>query len=377
MARPMRRGALRLGRIFGIEVGLDWSWFIVFFLITWSLAAHYFPMGYSGWSPGLYWLVGLLTSLLFFGSVLAHELSHSLVARSAGTPVRGITLFIFGGVARIAEEPKRPRDEFWMALAGPGMSLALALLFGLIWLATRGVNQPLAALGSWLGWINLLLAGFNLIPGFPLDGGRVLRSAVWAITRDLRRATRVASIAGRVVAYLFIFWGILLVFRGLWINGLWMAFIGWFLENAAGQSYRQVALRDQLAGHTAREVMMVDCPRVPPELTLEELVHDYVLRSGRRCFPVVDGDRISGFITLDAIKEVLWERWAATTVDQAKSSFTEVKAVSPDTELFAVLELLSAEGVAQLPVLEGGEFRGMISRDNVLAFIKTRAELGV
>jgi len=375
--RPVVRNALRLGRVFGIAIGLDWSWFIVFFLITWSLAAHYFPMNYPDWSRGLYWLVGLLTSLLFFGSVLAHELSHSLVARATGTPVKSITLFIFGGVAQIAREPQRPRDEFWMALAGPAMSLALAFLFGLIWLGARDVSQPVAALAFWLGWINLLLAGFNLIPGFPLDGGRVLRSILWGITGDLRRATRVATTTGRMIAYIFIFWGILMIFRGYWINGLWIAFIGWFLENAAANSYRQVALRDQLAGHTAEEVMMVDCPRVPPDLTLEELVHDHVLRTGRHCFPVVDGERISGFITLDAIKRVPRERWATTTVDQAKSSFVQVEAVSPETELFAVLELLAAEGVAQLPVLEGGEFLGMISRENVLAFIKARGELGI
>ena len=376
-ARPKSRNTFRLGRIFGIEIGLDWTWFIVFTLITWTLSTHYFPMNYSGWSLGLYWLLGLSTSLLFFGSVLAHELSHSLVARSFGTSVRAITLFIFGGVAHIAEEPKRPRDEFWMSLAGPGMSLALAFLFGVIWLSTRAISEPLGALAFWLGWINLVIAGFNLIPGFPLDGGRVFRSIIWGITGDLRRATRVASFAGRVVGYLFILGGILLIFRGLWINGIWIAFIGWFLESAAASSYRQVALRDELAGYTVQEVMMVDCPRVAADLTLEEVVQDYVLRSGRRCFPVSDGERILGYVTLDAIKEVPREKWGTTTVNQVKLSFNQVKAADPSMGLFTVLELLSSEGKAQLPVLEGSKFLGMITRDNVVALARARGELGI
>ncbi|MFQ6116739.1 MAG: site-2 protease family protein, partial [Candidatus Bipolaricaulia bacterium] len=191
-----------MGRIFGIEIQVDYSWFIIFILITWSLAVGYFPQGYPGWSAGLYWSIALITSLLFFASVLAHELAHSLVARSHGTPVKSIKLFIFGGVSQLTEEPKNPRDEFRFTIVGPLMSLILGLAFGVVWWATRGWDHPIAALAQWLGFINLLLAGFNMIPGFPLDGGRVFRSLVRAATDDLRKATHLAVTVGRGVAFL-------------------------------------------------------------------------------------------------------------------------------------------------------------------------------
>jgi len=371
------RNSLRLGKVFGIAIGLDYSWFIVFALVTWSLAAQYFPQYYPGWPWGTYWLVGLIASLLFFASVLAHELSHSLVARSTGISVHSITLFIFGGVAQITAEPKRPRDELLITLAGPATSLVIAALFGALWFLTKDTNQEVSALASWLGGINAILAVFNLIPGFPLDGGRVLRSIVWRITGNLKRATWIASTIGRVVAFLFIFAGILLAFRGYWLNGLWIAFIGWFLENAAVGSYRQVALREMLQGITASEVMMRDCPKVPPSLTLEQLVHEYILYAGRRCFPVVLAEQVQGIITLHHVKEIPKERWATTTVGQVMTPFAQIKKVKPNEELSRVLEIMTSEDVNQLPVVEEGKLVGMVARDNVLAFIKARSELGI
>lgn len=383
-AKPIRhpmqrihRNTIHLGRIFSIEIGLDWSWFIVFFLITWMLSTHYLPSNYAGWSLGLYWIVGIATSLLFFGSVMAHELSHGFVARSLGTPVRSITLFVFGGAAELSEEPKRPRDELWMSLAGPGMSLILAALFGLAWLATQEVAQPVAASLFWLGWINLMLAGFNLIPGFPLDGGRVLRSIVWSATGDLQRATRVASFAGKAVGYLFMVGGFLLAFQGFLLNGVWIALIGWFLVSAAANSYRQILLRDGLAGHTAQEVMMVDCPPVSVDLTIDKVVEEYVLRSGRRCFPVADTSGVSGYITLETIKGIPRQDWATTTVNQIKLPFDQGTSVTPQMTLSAVLKLLSGEATRQLPVLEGSRYVGMINRENVFALVRARGELGI
>jgi Zn-dependent protease len=208
--------------------------------------------------------MGAVTALLFFGSVVAHELAHSLVSQAHGIPVRDITLFIFGGVAQISEEPKRARDEFLMALAGPATSLVIAALFGLLWLVSLPISLQLHALARWLAWINVSLALFNLIPGFPLDGGRVFRAIVWGVTGNLRRATQIATGLGRVVANGFIFWGIWQIFDGNWADGLWIAFIGWFLENAATASYRRVALQEMLASHTAREVMMTDLPAYRP-----------------------------------------------------------------------------------------------------------------
>ena len=371
------RSALRLGNIVGIEIRLDYSWFIVFALVTWSLGGHYFPMRYTGWSGTTYWALGFVTALLFFASVLVHELSHSLVARAYGTPVRSITLFIFGGAAEISEEPKRAREEFAMALVGPATSLGIGFLFGLLRLTVQGTSPPLAALATWLGGINVMLAIFNLIPGFPLDGGRVLRSIIWGITGSLRRATQVASGVGRLVAFLFIFWGIWMIFGGNWANGLWIAFIGWFLENAATVSYRQVALRDLLEGHTASEVMMTDCPRVSPDVSVDELVHEYILHTSRRCFPVVDGGRVQGIVTLHHVKEVPRNRWATTTVGEAMTPFDRLKKARPDDGLFDVLQQMTEEDVNQLPVVDDGQFLGMVARDSVLAFIQARTELGV
>lgn len=370
------RNTLRLGSIYGIEIGLDYSWFIVFALVTWSLAAHVFPDNYR-WPALTYWTTGIITSLLFFASVLAHELGHSVIAIRKGVPVKAITLFIFGGMAQITKEPQRPRDEFFIAIAGPAVSVTLGLLFRALHAAVPNPDQPLAALAFWLGWINFSLAFFNLVPGFPLDGGRVLRAIVWGLTGNFQRATQIASIGGRVVAYGFIALGIWIFFSGNWVNGLWLAFIGWFLENAAVSSYRQVALREQLMGVKAREIMMTDCPHVPRNLTLHTLVYDYILKGTRRCFPVVEDGRVFGIITLHHVKTVPQEQWATTTVGQAMTPFEQTKKVRPDQDLFEILEFMTAEDINQVPVVEDGKLVGMISRDRVLAFLTTRAELGI
>jgi Zn-dependent protease len=373
----MMRNALSLGRIFGIEIELDYSWFIIFILVAWSLAVGYFPQGYPGWPAGLYWGVGLVTSLLFFGSVLAHELAHSLMARRHGTPVRSIRLFIFGGVSQITEEPKSARDEFRFTIAGPLTSLALGLVFGGIWWAMRGRDHPLAALAQWLSFVNFMLAGFNLIPGFPLDGGRLFRSLVWAITKDLRRATQLAAAIGRAVAFLFILAGVMLIFRGLWINGLWLAFIGWFLENAAAQSWRQFTLQELLQGHKVREVLTSDWPQVPPELSLQELVEEHVLTSLRRCLPVISEGRLLGVVTVHKLREVPRERWATTRVAEVMIPLEQVKTIAPEAELLAALQLMTQEDINQLPVVTDESLVGMLARDKILAFIQTRAELGI
>ncbi|HIC96150.1 TPA: site-2 protease family protein [Candidatus Bipolaricaulota bacterium] len=375
------RSALSLGRVLGIEIQLDYSWFIIFILIAWSLAVGYFPQGYPGWPPGLYWSLALLTSLLFFGSVLVHELAHSLVARRHGTPVRNIRLFIFGGVAQITEEPKSARDEFRFTIVGPLTSLGLGLAFGVIWWVSRGRDStaPLAALAQWLSFVNFMLAGFNLIPGFPLDGGRILRSLVWAVTNDLRRATRLAVTSGRIVAFLFILAGVMLFFRGMWINGLWLAFIGWFLENAAAQSWRQFTLQELLQGHKVREILIPDSdwPQVPPELPLQELVEEHILTSFRRCLPVIEGGRFLGVVTVHKLREVPRDRWATTRVAEVMIPFEQVKTIAPEAELLNALRLMTQEDLNQLPVVSGGDLVGMLARDKVLAFIQTRAELGL
>ena len=366
---------LRIGRVFGVEIKLDYSWFIIPILMTWSLASQYFPTTHPGWSVGAYWAMGAVTAALFFGSVVAHELAHSFVSQAHGVPVRDITLFIFGAAAQISEEPKTARGEFLMALAGPASSLIIAGLFGLLWLVALPISPQLHALAGWLGQINVGLALFNLIPGFPLDGGRVLRATVWGVTGNLQRATRIATGLGRVVASGFIFWGAWQIFAGNWSNGLWIAFIGWFLENAATASYRRMALKDMLTGHTAREVMMTDCPRIARDLSLDALVDQVVLPSGRRCFPVMEGDTLLGLLTLHSIKGVSREKRAMTTVEEAMIPLGELKTVDPSDELTIVFERMIAEDVNQFPVMEKGKLLGMVARNRVLAFLRTQAEL--
>lgn len=370
--------SIPLGRILGIPLGLDYSWFLIFALVTWSLAGSYFPEQYPGWSTGLYWAIGLATSLLFFASVLLHELGHSVIALRNGIPVRSITLFIFGGVAQIGREPGSPGVEFRVAIAGPIVSFVLAGLFGALgWLGAS--FAPLAALATYLAYINGSLGLFNLIPGFPLDGGRVFRAILWRITHSFRRATEIAGAAGNLFAWLFIFWGAWQMIGGNFAGGLWIAFIGWFLQNAATASVQQMTLERLLAGHTVGEIMMRECPTVAPEVTLEQLVHDHILTTGRRFFPVARAGRVEGLLTLHHVKKIPRDRWAATTVEQAMTPLAQLRLAHPGDGLWNAMQEMTADGVNQLPVTDtaNGELAGVLGRDNVLTFVRTLAEVGV
>jgi Zn-dependent protease/CBS domain-containing protein len=373
----MLRGGIPIGKLFGISLRLNYSWFIVFILVTLALSASYFPSQYPDWSLTTRILAGVITSLLFFGSVLAHELMHSIVSQRLGIPVRSITLFIFGGVAEISEEPKQPKHEFWMALAGPLTSLVVGGIFWAIWFLLKDTAVFIKAIAFWLGWINIYLAGFNLIPGFPLDGGRVLRSILWWRSGNLRNSTKIASNIGRGVGYLFIFGGIWLIFFGNWFNGLWLAFIGWFLENAAIGSYRQLALTEMLRGHKVSEVMSRECLTVSQELTVEQLVNDHILASGTRCFPVVADGRVSGLVTIHSVKAVPRDQWQTKTVKEIMTPLEDLKWVRPDQDLASVLGMLTEGDINQVPVVEDKEIIGMIARDNLLSFISVRGELGM
>jgi Zn-dependent protease len=349
---------------------LNPSWFIIFILITWALAGSYFPTTYPAWTFTEKIAAGVITSLLFFSSVLAHELMHSVVAQREGITVKSITLFIFGGVSEIAGEPKKPADEFRMALAGPLTSLVLgAALFGL-WLGlknTSGAGQFVGAIAYWLGIINLSLGAFNLVPGFPLDGGRVLRSILWWRSGDLRGATKTAASIGRVVAYLFIFGGIFMVFTPGWlVNGIWFIFIGWFLDNAAVGSYRQVQLNDLLAGHKVSEAMTRDCVSVPPQMTADHMISEYALTKGQQCFPV----------SFDSLRNVAREARKDKTAQQIMTPLSKLKWVSPSDDLTRVLAIMTEDDVAQVPVVEDNKVVGLISREKLLSFIDLQANLG-
>jgi len=371
----MMNNSIRLGRLAGIEIKLDYSWFVLFLIVTWSLAVHYFPDIQPGWSAATYWLIGIVTSLLFFASVLTHEMAHSIVSRLQGVPVRDITLFIFGGAARISQEPRRPRDEFLMAVVGPVMSLALALGFGLLWWLSRAADTPFHVLTGWLSGTNFALAVFNMIPGFPLDGGRVFRAIVWSVTGNLRRATRIACTVGRVVAFAFIVFGIWQILTGNWANGIWIAFIGWFLDNAASQSYRQLELEQALAGKQVREVMS-PCPAVAGGLKLDEVVDRAVLPSGERCFAVLAEGRLVGLLTLRRVTAVPRDEWSLTRVDEVMIPLDTLHMVQPTDDLAAVFHTMTAENIDLLPVVEGGQPVGVVSRDAFSRFMHVRGTPG-
>jgi Zn-dependent protease len=369
--------SFQIGKLFGISVRIDYTWFIVFALVAGSLGFSYFPELYPGWSSAIYWLMGVATALIFFCSVLAHEMAHSLVSRSRGVPVHSITLFIFGGVARISDEPKGPGSEFWMALAGPATSIGLGFIFGALYLATRKMGTLLPAMFELLAYINLVVAVFNLIPGFPLDGGRILRSIIWKITGDLKKSTRIASVMGRIIAYLLILLGASRVLAGNLLNGMWIAFIGWFLQNAAASSYRQLALREMLQGAKVKDVMMRDCVGLSKDLTIQELVDNYILSTVHRCFPVMDNDNVIGIITLHRVKDVPREKWKTTRIEDAMTPLDEMKAIHPDDDLYTTMRQMTAEDEDQFPVMENGQLTGMLARDDLARFINARTELGV
>jgi Zn-dependent protease/CBS domain-containing protein len=369
--------AFSIGRLFGISLRLHYSWFFIFILVTASLAfGGLYPPGLPLWQGVV---GGVITSLLFFASVVAHEITHSLVARRYGIPVHNITLFIFGGMAQITKEADRPSAEAVMAAAGPLSSFVIAGIFGVLWLAVHqsGIEAAIASI-AWLAYINLLLGAFNLIPGFPLDGGRILRAILWKTRGNYKQATRLASLIGRGVGYLFILGG--LMFAVLLQNlfqGIWLAFIGWFLANAASSSWRQIVLRDTLLNLKAAQIMATDCVAVPSSTPLTELVREYVLQAGRRCFLVNSGSRLEGIITLSNIKAIPRPRWETTTAGDTMIPVGKLKTVSPNDNAFGVLGQMEEAGVDHIPVADGGRVIGLISRESLLNLMRTRAELGI
>ncbi len=375
----MPQGGVPLGKYFGVPVRLHWSWFIIFVLVTWILGAYYFPDTYPGWNRVTYWGIGAATSILFFVSVLLHELAHSLVAQAAGMQVKSITLFIFGGVSQIGREPEKPGVEFRMAIVGPGTSLVLGAAFWAIFFATRHSVEPLAGLAFWLGYVNISLAVFNLIPGFPLDGGRVLRSVLWWRSGDVRSATRTASTVGRGFGYLFIFGGIALILLNTSTGGMacgWSSSAGSWRTRRWGVTARWPSRTCSRATRSA-EVMTRDCLVVPPTATVEQTVNDYILKSGRRCFPVVENGRALGIVTLHNIKNLSRDLWPRKTVREAMTPLDKTKSVKPNDPLTTTMQILNDDDLNQLPVMEGNSIVGLIARDNLLSFIHTRAELGM
>ncbi len=365
----MSRHTIPIGRILGITVDLDYSWFLIVGLLAWLLAVSYYPAQFPEWSATEDWLLGGVTAVMLFVSVLVHELGHSVVAKRYGIPVPRITLFLFGGVSEIASEPSSAGAEFWIAIIGPLTSFALAAFF---WEMERLLvsSPPLFALAKYLAILNLILAIFNLIPGFPLDGGRVFRAAVWAITGKYRRATNIAVLSGRFFGFLLIFIGVWQALRGAFINGLWIAFIGWYLESAASRQLQQEVLKDLIGAHTVEDAMRRDFPLIAGDVRLQELVDNFVLAADNRYFMVSGAGGPAGMVTLAAIRTVPRSMWPATTASEVMIPLQKLDTTGPDTPLWSTLENMGRDGVNQLPVVRGNGIVGMISREDILHYLR-------
>ncbi len=391
----MERNGFRIGTLFGIDIRIDWSWLLIFALVTGNLGSAFAAM-HSGWPLLLRWIVALAAALLFFGSVLAHELAHSLVAKAQGTPVSNITLFLFGGVANIQEEPDSPVKEFSMAILGPVTSLLIGgilLLTANLAAGTMGVSMadpmemlgglgPMVTLMLWLGSINVFLGLFNMIPGFPLDGGRVIRSIFWALTDDLRRATTWAMWIGQGVAWLMITAGVFAIFgvdvpfvgEGF-LNGLWLAFIGWFLSNAGFRSYQRVVIQDILGGVPVSRMMRRNPPIVSPDISVEAFVYDRIMQLDDYGFPVVDDGQLVGIVTLDDVRAVPRSRWAARSVRDIMTKAEDLILATPDEDAAEALHKLASSEVRQLPVVTGRELVGLLRRPDIVRWLEVTGEM--
>lgn len=390
------RSGFKVGRIFGINIHIDWSWIFIFLLVTWNLASAVFPSLHPDWDVTTNIFLGIAAALLFFLSILLHELAHSLVAKARGLPVRRITLFFFGGVSNIEREPPSPKTEFLMAVVGPLTSILLGIGFILLGRQNipaintgltdpmqllRGLD-PLSTMLLWLGPINILIGFFNLIPGFPLDGGRILRSILWASMDDFRRATRWATAIGQGFGWLMILTGIAMVFganvpvlgTGL-ANGIWFAFIGWFLINAASQSYQQVIIEDMLEGVPITRLMREPAPAISPDTPVSTLVYDHVMLGDERAFPILDGDRLLGVVYVENIRDVDRSAWNTTTVKEIMVPEKDLDVVTPQEDAMDAFQKLAHKEMRQIPVVQNGELIGMLRRRDILRWLQVRSEM--
>ncbi len=371
--------SVKLFRIFGFEVKIDLSWLIIFVLVVWSLAGGVFPKEFEkqqlAW-PSL-WGMAVIAAVVLFGSVIFHELCHSLVARRYGLAMRGITLFIFGGVSEMSEEPPNAKTEFLMAIAGPLSSMLLAGAFYGGYFLARAGGAPVEVTGvlRWLGLINLFLAGFNLIPGFPLDGGRVLRSIIWQVKGDLRRATAIAAGVGQVFGLVLIALGVVELLLLDAIGGLWLILIGFFVRAAARQAYQQVLIRQALHGEPVARFMSAEPVTVAPSLTLAELVEDYIYKYHFKMFPVVDAGRLVGCVTTRELRGIPRQQWNQRTVADVAHPCSDETTLSPGQDAMEALTLMNRNQASRLMVVQDGKLAGILSLKDLLKFLSLKLEL--
>ena len=373
------RSTIKLGKISGIEIGLHYSWFIIAALIVFSLGEH-FHQANPHWSMWQVWITALVTAVLFFVTLLLHELAHSLVAQKRGLRISAITLFALGGVSQMQDDATDAKTEFWIAIAGPITSLIIgfgcwAIAAGSGWRPSTESHTAVTEVLVWLGYINIGLGLFNMIPGFPLDGGRVLRSIIWGINKNADRATRIAARVGQVVAVLFILDGIWQFFHGGGFGGLWIAFIGWFLMDAAKASYAEVEAASALRDLRVSDIMSRECLVVNRGMSLQEFVNIYLLTTGQRCFAVEDHGQLTGLITLRDVSRIPRDRWEQASVGEAMRPGKELHTVSPDTPVLDALKLMVRNDINQLPVVAQGALRGIVSRAQIMQLLQIRGEL--
>lgn len=387
-ARALAGGrGFRLGRAFGVELQVDWSVLLIFALITFNLGAGVFPAWHPGWGAPMIWGVALGAALLFFASILVHELSHAVVARRYGIPVERITLFIFGGMAHMEGEPPTPKSEFLMAIVGPITSITLGALATLgAWALgadpeaaaanpealLRGLG-PAATLLLWLGPVNLILGVFNLVPGFPLDGGRVLRSVLWWVTGDMVKATRWAAGGGHLVAWTLMAIGVLNLFAGDMIGGLWLLLIGWFLSNAARMSYQQLLVRRALEGVPVARLMTTHVATVDPDLSIEALVREHLVRDDQRAYPVLERGHLEGLVSFEDVRAVPHDRWNSTPVAAIMTPAAELVTIGPDADAEDALTELARADVEQLPVVQGDRIIGLVRQRDIVRWLSLQS----
>jgi Zn-dependent protease/CBS domain-containing protein len=368
---------IKLFKLLGFEVKVDASWIVIAVLVTWSLASGLFPYQNPGLAKQTYWIMGVVGALGLFVSIVAHEFCHSLVARSFGMPMKGITLFIFGGVAEMGDEPPTARAEFWMAIVGPLSSLAIGGVFYLVHRLglSAGWDAPVNGVIYYIAYINGILAAFNLLPAFPLDGGRVLRSILWGAKGNLRWATRVSSSIGAAFGLGLIFLGILQFIGGNVIGGVWMFLIGMFLRSAAQNSYQQILVRKALEGEQVRRFMNPKPVTVQDSLTVANLVEDYIYHYHHKMFPVMAGDKLVGCITTRDVKDIPREDWSRKTIREVANPLSDDNTISPRTDAIKALALMNQGALSRFMVVEDGRLLGMVSLKDLLDFFSLKVEL--
>lgn len=372
-------GSYRLLRVFGIDILVHWSWLVIFVLLTWWLSQGFFKDQYGDWTAGQRWAAAVVSALTFFASILLHELAHSLVAKREGLSVKSITLFIFGGVSALGSEPETPGQEFRVAIVGPIVSFILAGAFGIVALVAHLSDvggSPPAAVVLYLAIVNGAVGVFNMLPGYPLDGGRVLRAALWARGRNLLTATRRASLAGTFLAFGLIAFGVFSILTGNFIGGAWFIVIGWFLRNVSEASYQQQLYRNTLEGTKVGQLINRSFNSASPDINLNTLVQEYMLARSQRSVPIVVGMELLGLVTMRDLKRVPRDEWETTSVFRAMTPREKLHHVDAEEEITRALEIMAKENVNQLPVLEFGRFVGFVTRADVMRLMQVRSELG-